>query len=137
MIKSSEFDEVYPSDEDIKDIPKHPNFDFDAEIDAVAKELREEEIKRNIFLDKYLKGNLPPFKERPLDPKKKHRIYTFEIRRTKRDETIIFKTVAFSSELAIDNIQSMFNRDATELLYLAPISVSKEMYPKQIKEVLK
>ncbi len=137
MIKSNEFEDLYPSDEDIKDIPKQPNFDFDAEIEEVEKELKEEKVKNSAFFTKYMKGNLPPFKCRPLLPFKKYRIYIFLIKRKRNDEPLIFKTVAINNSLAIDNVQEMFGKDITDLFYISPMEVSKEMYPKQIKEELK
>ena len=103
--------------------------ELDKEIDKVFEEEEEKEVKRSKFCQAYLKGNIPHIPFRPLLPNKKYRIYSFSLRRTSKDQPILFRTVAETSDIAIKTIEVVFNKEVTDLFYLAPVGVSEPNYP--------
>ena len=109
---------------------KNLPFDFDAVYDSVEKEENEKVFRNASFLTSYYSTNLPIHRKCHLDPKKKYRVYSFLMKRTVKDPTFVFKTLALDSTEAISNVESMFGRSISELTYLSPLTVSKPNYPR-------
>jgi len=106
--------------------------ELDEEVEEVCRKLDEEVDKKKKYLHHYQKGNLPKIPGRPLSPDKKYRIYSFSIRRTCRDNSIKYNTIAENGTLAIKNIECVFNMSIGDMFYLSPISVSKPDYPNNL-----